>query len=170
MKAENRTGFKTMQVATSPLPQHVRVTVNDSGLLTVAGESDFAIGISTEIVPGGTHATVKLWSSAGTFQVLASGLIPIGARLYAAADGAVSATGTCELGLRAIEAATASGDIIEVCTTDPIPSLGGSRGVTISDVAPSDAPSSPSGVWIHNTTPSPSLYFWNGTAWQLLFG
>lgn len=113
MTTSNETGLKTFQATAAALAQAVRVQVNSSGLMLVAGATDPAIGVTTEAVAASGYGTVKLFSAPGTFLVTAGAAITRGAVLYPLAAGKVDDTGTTAMGLVALEAATADGDIIE---------------------------------------------------------
>jgi hypothetical protein len=93
--------------------QYLRVTLS-SGTLALAGAD--APGIGTTETPSFAASepqTVRLWSAQGTRKVVASAAITAGAIVYAGAAGKVSASGNHALG-RALESATADGDIIEM--------------------------------------------------------
>lgn len=106
---------------------YLRVS-SSGGTLSTAGATDPGEGVqqspsytTTEVVG------VKLWTQNGTFKVVASGAISADAELFAAASGKVAATGSVRLRLKALEAATADGDVIEA---SPIVSGGAATAVT----------------------------------------
>lgn len=103
----------TYTVGASALTKHTRVKLA-SGLLVVAGAGEPAIGTVLDNYASGDVAAVRLFSSGGTFHMVASAAITANALVYGAASGKVSstATGTC-IGI-AKEAASADGNILEV--------------------------------------------------------
>lgn len=118
MTTTNETGYKTFQATAVALEQGVRVKVDSNGLISVAGETDQGIGVTTEAVAASGYGTVKLFSAGGTFLVQTAGAVTRGAALYSAASGEVDDTGTYLIGLVALEAATSQGDMIECAATD----------------------------------------------------
>ena len=91
-----------------------------NGTTTVPPEVEYAdageqhIGITEYAVASGDLVAIKLRTSEGTQEVTAAGAFAVDATLYGAADGkvddAASGTAIC----KAIEAALADGDIVEV--------------------------------------------------------
>jgi Uncharacterized conserved protein (DUF2190) len=86
-------------------------------------ETDDPIGISEYMVAAqGDLLAVRLLNDTGTFEAEAAGPIAEDADIYAAADGKVQtlpvAVGTYRRIGKAIEAATADGDIIEILPYD----------------------------------------------------
>jgi hypothetical protein len=110
---ENTTGYRTFQATATALAPYARVLVDANGLISVAGATDSAIGVTTDAVAAGGYGRVKLFSAPGTFLLTASGAITRGAALYPTAAGRVDDAGTTGLGFVALEAATAAGDVIE---------------------------------------------------------
>jgi hypothetical protein len=108
----NDTGFKTFTTAAA-ITEGQRVKCTSAGLADVAGATDPAIGTATAAAASGGLLTVKLFGGPGTFLVVAAAAITRGAQLYPAAAGEVDDSGTTKIGLVALEAATAQGDIIE---------------------------------------------------------
>lgn len=103
-------------IAGAAIAKHLRVKLS-SGKLAVAGLADNDIGtIDYAVFADGEDAAVNLRSLQGTEIVIAGGEITLGAKVYTAADGKVSATGAGTSYLRgiALEAAAADGDIIEI--------------------------------------------------------
>jgi hypothetical protein len=115
---ENTTGWRTFQATAAALEAYVRVDVDSSGLISVAGATDRGIGVTTEAIAASGYGTVKLFSAPGTFIVQAAAAVTRGAALYGAADGEIDDTGTYDLNLLALEAATAQGDVIECVLAD----------------------------------------------------
>lgn len=111
--SENSSGYKTFQATAAAIGLGIRVKVDSNGLISVAGATDAAIGVTTEAVASSGYGNVKLWTAPGTFLVTAGAAIARGAQLYPLASGKVDDTGTTALNLVALEAATADGDIIE---------------------------------------------------------
>lgn len=90
-----------------------------AGVLQYAGASDPSIGVlvfatfaDSNFASGYTNGTVRLVTAQGTHNVVASEAITSGNPFYAAANGKVAATGTIIEG-KALESATADGDVIE---------------------------------------------------------
>ena len=108
---ENSTGFKAL-VAAAAITQGQRLKIS-SGQWAVAGATDAALGVAIADFASGENATAKLFSAPGTFLMKASGAITAGAQLYPTASGCVDDSGTTAINLFALEAATASGDLIE---------------------------------------------------------
>ena len=99
--------------AGAAIDQYLRVKLS-SGKLAVAGASDVSIGVmEVESFADLDKVAVRLSTAQGTRKMVASEAITAGDPVYAAASGKVAATGTVVEG-RALEAATADGDIIEV--------------------------------------------------------
>ena len=97
--------------AAGAIGQHLRVKT--SGALVVAGSSDVALGTMENPCTAAGPCTVRLSSAQGTRKMVASGVISKNDVVYAAASGKISASGTVIEG-RALEAASADGDVIEV--------------------------------------------------------
>lgn len=111
---ENATGFKALPAAAA-IVQGQRVKIVGA-TWDVAGLTDNAVGVATHNAAQGENLTVKLFSAPGTFLMRANAAIAAGAQLFPTASGNVDDAGTTALGLVALEAATATGDLIE-CTT-----------------------------------------------------
>ncbi len=108
---ENTTGYKAFPAANAIVEgQRVKIVAGEAD---VAGATDPAIGVAQHAAAAGESVTVKLFSAAGTFVMRAGGPITAGAQLYPVASGNVDDAGTTALGLVALEAAGASGDLIE---------------------------------------------------------
>lgn len=108
---ENATGFKALTAAAA-IVEGQRVKIS-SGQWDVAGATDKAVGVATHDAASGAQLTAKLFSGPGTFIMRASGAITAGAQLYPTASGNVDDSGTTALPLVALEAAAASGNLIE---------------------------------------------------------
>ena len=111
---ENTSGFKAFKTTAAAVGQGVRVKIDSAGLILVAGATDPAIGVTTEPIAASSWGNVKLFSAPGTFVVQAKSAVTQGSPLYPAVEGKVDDTGVTLLGLVALEAAAADGDLIEV--------------------------------------------------------
>lgn len=103
-------------VAGAAIAKHLRV-VQSAGKLAVAGITDNDIGtIDHAVFADNDDAAVNLRSGQGTELMVANGVIAADALVYTAAGGKISATAaaTSFLRGRALEAAAADNDIIEV--------------------------------------------------------
>lgn len=92
----------------------LRMKVNTSGEAAIAGAGEDDIGVAASGYAAAEYGTVRLRKSSGTTVMIASGAISVGASVYPAASGKVSAT---KFGRRrgiCLTAATADGDQIEV--------------------------------------------------------
>jgi hypothetical protein len=103
-------------VADAAIAQFARVVFESDGRVVTAGLTEPGIGIAqTAAFAAGDEIAVKLWNSAGTFKMIASEALAVGATLYTESDGEVQDTdqATSVPFAQALEAATADGDIIE---------------------------------------------------------
>lgn len=117
MAVQVDSGFKTYKVATAVTIYRL-VKLDSSGdLVPVAAVADIPIGVAQESCAAGEHCTVKLLTAAGTFKIEAQAAITTNSPCYMEADGRIDDTdpGSGVLWIRAWQAATAAGDIIE-CT------------------------------------------------------
>lgn len=115
MSQQNDNGFKTF-VADGAIPQYSRVIFESDGRVVVAGLTEIGDGIAqTAAAAAGDPVTVKLWSSPGTFKMIAIEALAVGANLYTEAAGKVqdTAASTSFLFAKSLEVATADGDVIE---------------------------------------------------------
>lgn len=99
--------------STAALNKYRRVTVT-SDVLAYAGADDRGLG--TLEVPTTTDdevGSVRLWTAEGTRMMVASAAISAMAYCYATANGKVGPSGSVRIG-RALQAAGADGDVIEV--------------------------------------------------------
>lgn len=92
-----------------------------SGVLQYAGAAEMGIGTideatfaDTNYSSGYTNAAVRLWTAQGTRKMVAAGAIAAGADVWAAASGKVNDVASGTYVGKALEAATADGDVIEV--------------------------------------------------------
>jgi hypothetical protein len=113
---ENNTGFRSF-IASFAAVKGQRVMLNSSGGVDLAtAVNGVTIGVVTQDCASGDSVTVKLLTAPGTFEVTANGAITAGAVCYGGASGKLSPTSVSSntASFRAIEAATADGDLIEV--------------------------------------------------------
>lgn len=103
-------------VAAGAIAQYILVKTN--GALAVAGLGDEPLGvIDRDVFASGDVCNVILRSKQGTFPCVAAAAITVDTVVYGRADGKIdddSGTSAVRIGI-ALEAATAAGDIIEVC-------------------------------------------------------
>lgn len=112
----NTTGIRSF-VASFAALKGQRVKLNSTGGVDLADATNgSAIGVATHDCQTGDPLAVRLWTFAGTFEILVSGAVTAGAVLYPGASGVLSPTSVSSntASFRALEAATASGDLIEV--------------------------------------------------------
>ncbi len=114
-------------IASVEIAQKLRVSIK-AGTVTappeveIAGVGDLGIGVNEVIVAATKNCAVEPYNKSGTLEMVADGVIAEGDEVYPAAGGKISATGAgVSLG-KAMEAATADGDIIEILTNpnDPV--------------------------------------------------
>lgn len=107
--------FKTL-TAGEALVAFRLLTINSSGQFVYCGAGGVPLAVAQNDYASGAHAVGKLINNgAGTFKVMvAAAVSAIGTRLYAAASGKLSPTGTGRCVAIALEAATGDGSIIEV--------------------------------------------------------
>lgn len=109
--------FKT----SAAIAKYARVKLASDGTISTAVLADVEIGIAQQdAFASGDIVTVRLRNASGTQKAIALAAIVAGANVYSAAAGkvSVSASGAFNLG-KAMEAATASGDIIEIMYATP---------------------------------------------------
>lgn len=112
MSQQNDSGFMSI-VAGAARAVNLRV-YNSSGTWTTADATHGGVGVQQQASLAATDiVTLKAISAPGTVKMVASGVIAIGATVYAAAAGKIADTGTIVEGI-ALEAAGADGDAIEV--------------------------------------------------------
>jgi len=125
MASINESGYKTFTATAVALAKNVRVLLDSSGTISVAGVSDEWIGTTVEDIAASGTGTVRLRNAPGTHFFTASAAVTRGAKLYAAAsgkvdDGSTVLGGGAPIGFEALEAATADGDIIECAPTSEL--------------------------------------------------
>jgi hypothetical protein len=92
-------------------------SVDSAGLPTVTpttAATDAAIGVALMPANAGEKVAVKILGSGGTTLVIAGGAVTVGAQV--AADGTATAADTDVIIGRALSAASAANDVIEVVT------------------------------------------------------
>jgi hypothetical protein len=108
----NGSGILTL-TTNAAITEGQRVHVTSGRLAAVSGATDPSIGVATHAAESGGTLAIKLFTAPGTYLVRAAAAITRGAHLYPAASGEVDDTGTTKIGLVALDAATAQGDLIE---------------------------------------------------------
>jgi len=78
-----------------------------------ADDADYGFGVTQEGVASGKNVSVRHYEHGGSMKMTASEAITAGAKVYAAADGKIAASGTLVIGT-ALDAATDDGSVIEV--------------------------------------------------------
>ena len=115
MSQQYDSGKKTF-IADAAIAQFARVIFEADGRVVTAGLTQVGDGIAqTAAFAAGDAIDVKLWNSSGTFKMIAQEALAVAAPLYTEAAGKVqdTAASTSFLFAKALEAATADGDIIE---------------------------------------------------------
>jgi hypothetical protein len=126
-------GLRTF-IAGEDLGENIRVkiesgTTMDPPEVVAAGAGEQHIGVTQFAVSDGTAVTVKITATPGTVEVVAADSFSRGAVLYGAASGKVSDTASgSSIGI-AVEAATATGDIIEMAPFAVLSSTAGTVSV-----------------------------------------
>ena len=114
MSSQVDTNTRTFEVDEA-MAQFARIKMDADGDITYADASDIFDGTTqTETFAAGDQVAVKLRTASGTHKMIASGAITAAALVYGDDDGKISATATGELVGKALEAATADEDVIEV--------------------------------------------------------
>ena len=104
--------------AGAALSQYLRVKLS-SGKLAAAGAADQSLGtIEEPSFADGDVVGVRVKTAQGTRRMVAGGAITLGATVYGAASGKISATANGNVEGIALEAAGADGDVIEVLTVE----------------------------------------------------
>jgi len=89
--SQSNEGVKSI-IASEAIGRRIRVKLNTSGQVAIAGAGEEAIGTVTRSIASGGLATVKLDSASGTHEVTASGTVTAKDNLYSAAAGAMANT------------------------------------------------------------------------------
>lgn len=106
-------GPKTL-LAAGTISRYDRVHMNTSGQWAQSGATDKADAIALDDAVANEPLSAELLNNAGTVKMKAGVAITVGALVYSAASGKIGVTGTNRLEGKAIDAAGADGDIIEV--------------------------------------------------------
>jgi len=93
--------------------RRVKLNAGSGEAVVYAGDEEAFIGITQTKVLSGERVPVALKTTGRTFKAVAASAISAGASFYGAANGKIEGAGTVAQG-RALEAATADGDVIEV--------------------------------------------------------
>ncbi len=117
MSTINDDGHITLQATAVAITKGLRVTYDSAGKILASGAANDAIGVALEDIAASGWGTVKLFSAPGTFFVVAGAAVARGAALHAIAAGKVDDAGANLIGMIALEAATADGDIIPAAPT-----------------------------------------------------
>lgn len=132
MSQTNDNGFASF-VAGEAISQYARVKLNTSRQVVEADADDKGIGTAVIETASGAHCTVKLWTAPGSHKVVAAGAVSVNDIVYGADEGKVDdVVGTGIAVGRALEAATADGNIIEI-----LPMASEGTGLVYSNVADS---------------------------------
>lgn len=97
-----------------------RVKLDGSGNIVYSDSGDDWIGTTEEAVAISLSCSVRLRTASGTRKITAAGAFSINALLYGADDGKVDDVAIGQSVFRAIEAATATGDIVEAIQAEDI--------------------------------------------------
>lgn len=108
----NSSDLRTL-VAAEAISKYLRMKVDSNAKWALAGVGEATDGIAQDNYASAEDAVGKLFNSGETVMVVASGACSVGDSLYGAASGKVSTTVSGPPQFKALEAATADGDIIE---------------------------------------------------------
>lgn len=106
----------TMQFAADTDP-FIRMKIDSSGYAAIAGVGEESVGVNWDgavDISENVYGTVRYDHASGQQLFVAAGAVSIGADVYPAASGKVSATSVGKSLGKAVTAATADGDIIAV--------------------------------------------------------
>jgi hypothetical protein len=122
-------------IASVEIAQKLRVAIK-AGTTTappevaIAGVGDPGVGVNDYLVAINEKAAIEPYNKSGTLEMVANGVVGIGADVFPAAGGKISTVPAGDpLGM-ALEAATADGDIIEILVYPKSMSVIQSSGVT----------------------------------------
>ena len=116
MNATQSNGFDSFVAATSGgIAANVRVKLNSSNKIELAGASDIAIGVTlTKSTDGVTPVGVKLKNAPGSFEVVAAAAFAAGTVVKSDANGKVVSGGAGhDFGI-AFGSSTAANDVVVV--------------------------------------------------------
>lgn len=117
--AEWNEGIKTFTAA-EDLAAHRRVKLDSSLELVYADAGENVLGVTLYAIDNGDNGAVKLKNYPGTVKLEAAGAFSARDMLWGAADGKVDDSASGEVQFYALQAATASGDIIECLPWDSV--------------------------------------------------
>lgn len=124
----NDTGYKAFITSENVLVGQL-VKLNSDGKLKLCGPGDAPIGVVSALGAGygaaDTPVTVALLNKSGSFVAIAAGAITLGAQVYAAASGRISAASTGRAVGLALMAATTAGDQIEILPLESLSAVAG---------------------------------------------
>lgn len=114
MSQQNETPFLTF-AASGAIKQFQRVVIGAGRTVSVAGLTEVGDGVATRDAADGELVTIRHFSAGGSFQFIASEAFDGGSILYTESDGEVqdTAQATSLPFAKAVDAATADGDIVE---------------------------------------------------------
>ena len=112
--SQNTEGNVKTFTAGEALAVNRRVKYNSSSAVVYSDAGEDWIGTTIEACDDAAQVAVRLRTAAGTHKMVAAGAFSSNAELYGAADGKVDDTASGTLIARALEAATADGDVVEV--------------------------------------------------------
>jgi hypothetical protein len=117
------------------LAQKLRVklktsTTTEPPEVDIAGVGVIGVGINDYLVAAGKDCAVEPYNKSGTLEMVANGAISTGEEVYPAADGKISTTPAGGALGKAMEAATADEDIIEILVYPDPTSTQGTPGTT----------------------------------------
>lgn len=119
MSQSNSSGYMTFN-AEEAIGKFIFVklgTAANGVLICDAGATTTPIGVTMDAAAINTPVAVRLLPGVGTFKATAAGAVTLHALVYAAAAGKVDDAASGVVIGKALEAATASGDIIEILST-----------------------------------------------------
>jgi len=111
---KNNTGIRTF-IANATIPYGSRVMLSSGKVVLADATSAAHLGVAQNDVVANQPVAVALTSAPGTQEMIAAVAITAGALVYPAANGKINVTAGSNAPVgRAIQAAGADGDIIEV--------------------------------------------------------
>lgn len=114
MSQQTDSGFKTF-IAGETLAINRRVKQDSTAKQVKYSDStDDYVGVTQEAVSSGDHVNIKLRTAPGTMKMTCAGGVQLNDLVYAATDGKIDDVVTTYAIGRALEAATANNDVIEV--------------------------------------------------------